>query len=361
METNKLLAAVVLAIAVATPILAYKTAPREVIGQRARPAVDLPIPGQGLASLAGAGEWINSPPLAPAGLRGKVVLVDFWTYSCINWRRQLPYVRSWAEKYRDYGLVVIGVHTPEFPFEEDAALVRAAVSELKVPYPVVMDNEHRIWGAFANNAWPALYFIDAAGRVRHVVLGEGEYAESERLLQQLLAEAGANAVPRDLVAGAGKGAEAPADLVNLKSPETYVGYERTVNFASLAGIVPDKSSTYAIARKLRLNEWGLSGAWLVEGQRAIATAAHAGIAFRFHARDLHLVMGRQGAPVRFRVFLDGHAPGADHGLDVDEMGYGIATKPAMYQLIRQEGPVTDRNFYIEFVDVDAEAYSFTFG
>jgi thiol-disulfide isomerase/thioredoxin len=302
-------------------------------------------------TFAGANAWLNSPPLGAAELRGKVVLVDFWTYTCINWLRQLPYVRAWADKYRDQGLVVIGVHTPEFEFEKNLENVRRATKELSVGYPVAIDNDYAVWRSFANNAWPAIYLTDAQGRVRYRHLGEGEYERSERMIQQLLAEAGAAGVARDLVSVVGRGVEAEADWANLRSPETYLGAQRGEN------------RVYAPSATLRLNQWMVSGNWTVKPQAIALGRPNGRIAYRFHARDLHLVMGpaMPGAAVRFRVLIDGKPPAAAHGVDIDEHGNGTLTEQRMYQLIRQPKPIGDRTFEIEFLDAGAEAFAFTFG
>ena len=316
-----------------------------------------------LPSFEGATAWLNSPPLTASALRGKVVLIDFWTYSCINWMRAHPYVRAWAEKYKDHGLVVIGVHTPEFAFEKDIDKVRGAARELKVDYPIVLDNDYAIWRAFNNNYWPALYFIDAQGRMRHHHFGEGAYEQSERMLQQLLAEAGNSGFSRQLVSIDPQGIEADADWRNLQSPEIYVGYARTQNFGSRGGVVRDKQHRYAAPAQLRLNHWALSGDWTVGKQPAVLNTSNGKIVHRFHARDVHLVMGpaTSSNPVRFRVLVDGKPPSADHGVDVDEHGNGTATEQRLYQLIRQRGPITDRQFEIEFFGSGVEVYSFTFG
>jgi cytochrome c biogenesis protein CcdA/thiol-disulfide isomerase/thioredoxin len=316
----------------------------------------------GFPSLAGAEEWFNSPPLTPEGLKGKVVLIDFWTYSCINCLREIPYIRAWAEKYKDHGLVVIGVHTPEFAFERKVGNVRAAVEELKIRYPVAVDNEYKIWRAFDNAYWPALYFIDAQGRIRHHHFGEGQYDESERVIQQLLAEAGDTTSSRTLVAVRATGAEAAPDDAEVKSPETYVGYNRADNFVSPGGIVDDESHDYAAA-PLALNQWSLQGDWTVSAENAALDKPNGRINYRFHARDLHLVLGPppDGKPIRFRVTIDGEAPGADHGTDVDAEGVGTVNSQRLYQLIRQNGPVSDRTFEIEFLDPGVQAYAFTFG
>jgi thiol-disulfide isomerase/thioredoxin len=314
-----------------------------------------------LSSLGSATEWLNSQPLTANSLRGRVVLIDVWTYTCINWLHTAPYVRAWAEKYKDLGLVVIGVHAPEFPFERNVDNVRRAVKERGLSYPVAIDNDFAIWRAFRNIAWPALFFIDAQGRVRHQHFGEGEYEQSERFIKKLLAEAGATGIGQELVSVEGIGFEAAADWSSLRSPETYVGYERTERFAGLA--VRDKNHVYAGTAKLGFNQWGLSGDWTVTRGAAALNKAGGRIAYRFRARDLHLVMGPAavGRPVRFRVFVDGQPPGPAHGVDVDDQGNGTATEQRLYQLIRQPKPITDRLFEIEFLDPGVEAFAFTFG
>ena len=316
-----------------------------------------------LASLERANEWLNSSPLTSSALRGKVVLIDFWTYTCINWLRTAPYVRAWAEKYKDQGLVVIGVHAPEFSFEKSITNVRWAVKEMRIDHAVAVDNEHAIWRAFKNNYWPALYFIDAQGRMRHHHFGEGSYEQSEMVIQTLLAEAGNHGLDRESVSVAGRGIEAAADWRSLRSAENYVGHDRTQNFASPAGAVLDKPRTYQLPPMLRLNEWGLSGDWTVKREAAVLNKPNGGIAYRFHARDLHLVMGpaAPGASVKFRVLIDGRPPGPAHGVDVDEQGNGTVTEQRLYQLIRQPKPVADRQFEIEFLDPGVEAFAFTFG
>jgi thiol-disulfide isomerase/thioredoxin len=321
-------------------------------------ATRLPLEGE-LASFDGATGWLNSPPLTPAGLRGKVVLVSFWTYTCINWLRQLPYLRAWAGKYAGHGLVVVGVHTPEFGFERDVDNIRRAVADMAIEYPVAIDSDYAVWTAFDNDYWPALYFADADGKIRHHQFGEGEYQRSEMIIQRLLAGAGSDGIARDLVSPDARGIEAPADWASLRTPETYTGYERAENFASPGGAVPNRPHVYAAPPALRLNHWALTGAWTVAGQGATADAADARIAFRFHARDLHLVMGpaAPGTSVRYRVLLDGDA----HGLDVDADGQGTLTEQRLHQLIRQSGPVTERTFEITFLDPGAQAFSFTFG
>jgi len=324
--------------------------------------VRLPVEGS-LPSLAGATQWLNSPPLTPAALRGKVVLVDFWTYTCINWLRTLPYLRAWAERYQQHGLVVLGVHTPEFDVEHDLDNVRRAVKELRVHYPVAVDNDYAIWGAFDNHYWPALYVVDAQGRIRHHRFGEGGYEESEMILQQLLAETSSGGIGQDLVSVNATGVEAAADWASLRSPENYLGYQRTENFASSDGAVLDTPHVYALPTRLRLNHWALSGDWTVKPQAIVLNQAEGRIVYRLHARDLHLVMGpaAPGTPVRFRVHLDGHPPGDAHGTDVDDQGNGTVNEPRLYQLIRQPGSVTERTFEITFLEPGAQAYAFTFG
>ncbi len=316
-----------------------------------------------LASLGSATEWLNSPPLTAAGLRGQVVLVDFWTYTCINWLRTLPYVRAWAEKYKDRGLVVIGVHAPEFVFEKNVDNVRQAVKDMRVNYPIAIDNDYAIWRAFKNQYWPALYFVDTRGHVRHHQFGEGEYEPSEMIIQRLLSEAGIGGIGDELVSVDARGAEAAADWGSLKSPENYVGYERTEDFASPGGVAADKRRTYTAPEQLRLNQWALSGDWTVEQEAAVLNKANGRITDCFHARDLHLVMGpaAQGASVPFRVRIDGQPPGAAHGSDVDDQGSGTVTEQRLYQLIRQSKPIADRLFEIEFLDSGVEAFAFTFG
>ncbi|MBU4238176.1 MAG: cytochrome c biogenesis protein DipZ [Alphaproteobacteria bacterium] len=322
---------------------------------------NLPVEGQ-LPAFTGATTWINSPPLTPQQLRGKVVVVDFWTYSCINCLRALPYVRAWAEKYKDQGLVVIGVHTPEFAFEKSEANVRDAVRRLGVDYPVAMDNDFAIWRAFKNQYWPAHYFIDAQGRIRHHHFGEGDYEGSERVIQQLLKEAGAADVAADVVRVQAQGAEAAADMNQLGSPETYVGYARAENFRSPGGLARDVAKAY-VASPLHLNDWSLVGRWRVTREHAELAASGGRLSFRFKARDLHLVMGpgSNGAMPRFRVLIDGQAPGADAGSDIDAQGVGRIDQQRLYQLIRQSGAVRERTFEIEFLDPGVQVFAFTFG
>ena len=325
-------------------------------------AAQLPVEGE-LPSFGGATGWLNSQPLTPAGLRGKVALINIWTYTCINWLRQLPYVRAWAEKYKDRGLVVIGVHSPEFAFEKNVDNVRRAVADLKVDYPVAIDSDHAIWRAFNNEYWPALYFVDARGRIRHHQFGEGEYEQSEKIIQQLLTEAGTGGVGHELVSVDARGLEAAADWGSLKSPEIYVGYGRTENFASPGGAALDTRRVYTAPPALRLNHWALSGDWTVGEQAIVLNKADGRIAYCFHARDLNLVMGpaARGASVRFRVVIDGKPPGAAHGIDVDDAGNGTVAEQRFYQLIRQPKPIADLRFEIEFLDSGVEAYVFTFG
>ena len=322
----------------------------------------LPVEGE-LPSFGGATEWLNSPPLTPGGLRGNVVLANFCTYTCINWIRQLPYVRAWAGKYSGHGLVVVGVHTPEFPFEQDTGNVRRSLADMRVGYPVAMDNDYAIWGAFGNHYWPALYFADAQGRIRHHYFGEGEYQQSEMVIQNLLAEAGAQGVDRDMVSPEARGVEAPADWASLRSSENYTGYDRTENFASPGGAVPGRPHRYTAPAVLRLNHWALSGDWTAAAGAVALDGINGTIAYCFQARDLNLVMGpaATGASVRFRALLDGQPPGAAHGIDTDEQGHGIVTEQRLHQLIRQPGPVTEHTFEITFLDPGLEAYSFTFG
>ena len=325
-------------------------------------AVPLPIEGE-LPSFSGATAWLNSPPLAAAGLRGKVVLIDFWTYTCINWLRTLPYVRAWTEKYRDHGVVVIGVHTPEFSFEHDLENVRRAAKDMRIEYPIAIDNDYAIWSAFNNHYWPALYIVDAQGRIRHHHFGEGEYEQSEMMIQHVLAEAGIGGIDDELVSVDARGAEAAADWGDLRSPENYLGDARTENFASPGGAVLDQPRVYAAPARFSLNHWALAGDWTVEREATVLNKANGRIVYRFHARDLHLVMGpaARGTSVRFRVLIDGLPPGEAHGIDVDDQGNGTVTEQRLYQLIRQPKPIADRQFEIEFLDAGVEAFAFTFG
>jgi thiol-disulfide isomerase/thioredoxin len=324
--------------------------------------IRLPVEGA-VPSLAGATGWLNSEPLTARSLRGRPLLVQFWTFTCINWIRTLPYVRGWSEKYRGDGLVVIGVHTPEFDVEGHIGNVRRAAAGMGIDYPIAVDSDYAIWRAFGNGYWPALYFADADGRIRHHRFGEGEYEYSEIVIQLLLAAAGAEDVSRELLSVDASGIEAPADWEDVRSPETYVGYERAENLASPGGAARDRRREYAVPPSLELNRWALGGDWIV-GRHAAALDGSAGrIAHRFRARDLHLVMApaRDGRAVRFRVVLDGQRPGAGHGLDTDEDGEGAVTEPRLYQLIRQPAPVAERTFEIEFLDPGVRAYVFTFG
>ncbi len=329
---------------------------------RLRTAGALSVEGH-LPGFDGASGWLNSPPLGAADLQGKIVLVDFWTYTCINWLRTLAYVRAWAEKYQDQGLVVVGVHTPEFPFERDVGNVREAVKAMAVGYPVALDSEYAIWEAFANRFWPAAYIADAEGRIRHHQFGEGGYAECEMVIQRLLGESGRDTVPHDLVSVAPDGLEAHADWASLKSPETYLGYEQARGFASRDSSVLDQTHTYVAPDRLNLNDWALEGDWTIERRTIVLDRAGGRILFRFHARDVHLVMGPrpQGASVMFRVLIDGESPGDAHGLDTDEQGRGTVALQRLYQLIRQPGTIIDRTFEITFLAPGVEAYVFTFG
>jgi thiol-disulfide isomerase/thioredoxin len=329
-------------------------------------AMAAPLPSAAESQLDALGRtdsWLNSAPLTAADLRGKVVLIDFWTYTCINWLRTAPYVRAWAEKYRSQGLVVIGVHTPEFAFEHDIENVRVAVRDLAITYPVAVDNGYDVWRAFDNNAWPALYFIDAQGSVRFRHLGEGAYEEAERTIQALLADSGRTPHTTDLVSVSGVGIEAEADWSNLKSPETYLGYERTARFASLSGPLHNARRNYELPERLGLNRWALSGNWTMRAQAVSLNHAGGRIAYRFHARDLHLVMGpsKKDTVVRFRVKIDGHEPGAAHGGDIDAQGNGTVDEQRVYQLIRQPSPIVEQLFEIEFLEGQVEAFAFTFG
>jgi cytochrome c biogenesis protein CcdA/thiol-disulfide isomerase/thioredoxin len=316
-----------------------------------------------MPSLDGAVSWLNSPPLTNTELRGKLVVIDFWTYSCINCLRSIPYVEAWAEKYKSDGLVVIGVHTPEFAFEKDPTNVAKAVEDLKITYPVALDSNYAIWKAFNNQYWPAHYFIDANGVIRYHHFGEGEYDESERVIQELLKEKNANLNVAGLVDVKAAGAEAAADLNDVQSPETYVGYARGQNFAGPQDIAADAAEKYSLPQRLNLNQWGLEGKWEVSDEHAALVSAPGSIVFRFHARDLHLVLGPgpDGKPVRFRVLLDGGAPLENHGMDIDENGNGVVRGYRLYQLIRQQGKVQDRTFEIQFLDPGVQAYAFTFG
>jgi cytochrome c biogenesis protein CcdA/thiol-disulfide isomerase/thioredoxin len=329
--------------------------------ERVASAATLPVEGTA-PSLSGAVEWLNSPPLTESGLRGKVVVVDFWTYSCINCLRSIPYVKAWYDKYKDHGLVVIGVHAPEFAFERNVDHVRNAVKKLGIDYPVAIDNNYAIWRAFNNEYWPAHYFIDARGRIRYHHFGEGSYDESERIIQQLLAEAGNRNVPAGIASVYASGAEAAADDRDVRSEETYLGYDRAEGFVSPGGEDKDAANGYTIGTPV-LNQWGLSGRWTVGKESATLDRSGGAIVYRFHARDLHLVLGPGAGkkPIRFRVTVDGVAPGADHGVDTDADGRGTVDSQRLYQLVRQSGAVRDRTFAIEFLDPGVQAFSFTFG
>ena len=315
-----------------------------------------------LAALGRASEWLNSPRLTANSLNGKVVLVDFGTYTCINWLRTLPYVRAWTHKYQE-ALTVIGVHTPEFPFEHNVNNVRRAVQQLRLEFPIVIDNDYSIWRAFDNKYWPALYLVDARGRVRHQQFGEGEYLSSERAIQRLLKDAGLSPVNDGVVAVDGSGFEAAADWVNLRSPETYIGYRRSENFASPDRVRRDEPRTYRSPSRLALNQWSLAGDWTIGRTATVLNKALGQILYRFHARDVHLVMGpsRPEIAVPFRVTIDGQPPGTAHGLDVDAGGSGTVREQRLYQLVRQPKPIVDRTLAIDFLAPGIEAFSFTFG
>jgi thiol-disulfide isomerase/thioredoxin len=325
-------------------------------------ASGLPIERE-FPDLEGATAWLHSEPLTPDGLRGKVVLVEFCTYSCINWLRTVPYVRAWAEKYEDDGLVVIGAHSPEFAFEHDVNSIERALQEMGVEYPIAVDNDFGVWRAFENNYWPALYFADAEGQIRHHHFGEEDYERSERVIQQLLGQAGSDDVDEDLVSVDTGGVYTPADWETLGSPETYVGYERARNFASPEGLASDQSRVYTDPPELRLNEWSLSGDWTVGRQPTLLNAAGGRIRFRFEARDLNLVMGSRDpeTSVGFRVRIDGEPPGTSHGLDTDEQGNATVSEPRLYQLVRHPDAVKEQLFEITFLNDGVEAYVFTFG
>jgi thiol-disulfide isomerase/thioredoxin len=317
---------------------------------------------QGLAGLVQATEWINSPPLSTATLAGKVVLTNFWTYTCINWLRTLPHIRAWSKKYSGR-LVVIGVHTPEFPFERVPQNVRRAVRERKIDYPVAIDNDRAIWRAFGNTYWPAIYLIDGHGRIRHQRFGEGEYQQSELTISRVLAEAGTGRAGEGLVSVEGAGVEAAADWDNLRSAETYLGHDRTEGFASPGGAVPDRRRAYLAPARLALNQWALSGEWTIFAEMVAPSAERARISYRFHARDLHMVMSPSGASsaVPFRVSIDGQPPGTARGVDVDVGGNGAVVEQRLYQLIRQSRPIVNRTFEIEFASAGVEIFAITFG
>jgi thiol-disulfide isomerase/thioredoxin len=319
---------------------------------------------QALPSLDGATAWINSPPLDAKSLRGKVVLVDFWTYSCINCLRTLPYVRAWSQKYASLGLLVIGAHTPEFDFEHSTDNVRRAVKDLGIGYPVAVDSRQILWNKFGARAWPTFYFVDAEGRIRYRQLGEGRYDQAERMIQQLLREAGRDGVPDDLVTPQGAGTQAAVGPQLPASDETYLGSARTEGFTAASGVLKaGPAAGFSPAERLGLNQWTLAGTWKVDSQHIELAQAGGRIAYRFRARDLHLVLGptREGRPVRFKVRIDGMAPGADHGSDIDADGIGRIDAQRLYQLVRQGASGRERLFEIEFLDKGARAYAFTFG
>ena len=324
---------------------------------------ELPVEGN-VPGFDGATGWLNSEPLTLDDLRGKVVLVDFWTYTCINWLRTLGYVRAWQEKYRDQGLVVVGVHTPEFPFEEEPDNVAKAVEDMNVGFPVALDPDYAVWQAFSNHYWPAVYIADGEGRIRHHQFGEGGYDECEMVVKQLLRESGRDDIDDNLVFPTLDGLEVQADWATLGSPETYLGYQQGRSFASPGGVTVDEGRTYAIPDSLPLNSWALEGDWAVEGRASVLHRAGGKIAFRFHARDVNLVLrSRDGKTMPFRVFFDGFPPGARaaHGEDIDDAGHGTLVEPRLYQLIRQPGPISDRTIEITFLGEGVEAYVFTFG
>ena len=325
-------------------------------------AADLPIEGN-IGSFEGATTWINSPPLTPAGLRGHVVVIQFWTYTCINWLRTEAYYRAWSQRYRANGLITIGVHTPEFRFEHDLENVRWAVQARKIDYPVAVDNEYEVWSAFANHYWPALYFVDAQGRIRHHRFGEGDYERSEMVIRQLLVDAGASGLSSGLSTIDPSGDEVQADWEDLGSPESYLGYEQAEGFEAPRGETVDTPRIYTAPPRMRLNHWGLSGHWTYRSDASALNEPNGRVVYQFHARDVNLVMGpaTKGAMVPFRVYLDGQIAGAAHGADVDADGYGTVVQQRMYQLIRQSKPIRDRRFEIEFLDAGAELFCFTFG
>jgi len=309
-----------------------------------------------MPSLGGATEWLNSEPLGPAELRGHVVLVDFWTLTCINWLRTEPYVRAWSQVYRIDGLIVIGVHTPEFSFEHEPARVRQATKERGIDYPVVIDNDYEVWSAFDNQYWPALYFVDAEGIIRDSHFGEGRYEQSEREIQRLLG------VERQLVAVEGRGVEADADWDHLRMRETYLGYGRTRHFVSRDGPVLNESRAYEFPQSLLFSQWALDGEWTIGRENVVLDRSGGGIACRFEARDAHLVLSPgTHDPIPFRVFLDGEAPGPSHGVDIDEDGNGLLRDGRLYQLVREHDEVRERTLEITFLETGAEAYAFTFG
>lgn len=346
-------------------LVAVLAHPRPVRAASAPQAQQVKLDEEGpMPSLSGATAWINSPRLTRKSLRGKVVLIDFWTYSCINCLRSLPYIEGWAQKYKSQGLVVIGVHSPEFAFERDLSNVRAAVERLKLTFPIAVDSNHKIWNAFNNEYWPADYFVDASGNIRFHHFGEGQYDESERVIQELLAEAHHQPLARGggFVGASGSGAEAAADAGQIGSPETYIGYARGERFDSPERLRIDRTATYSAPLRPSLNQWGLKGTWHVGAEYAMLEAANGEVIYRFHARDLHMVLGSgTGKPIRFRIWIDGTAPGADHGVDTNAAGFGTVSGYRLYQLVRQKGDVEDRTFTIEFLDPGVKVFTFTFG
>jgi thiol-disulfide isomerase/thioredoxin len=315
-----------------------------------------------MPSLDGANEWLHSAPITTADLEGKVVAVDFWTYTCINWLRTLPYLRAWDNAYSEHGLVVVGVHTPEFGVEHDVGRVRRAVEAMGIEYPIAIDNDYAVWNAFANQYWPALYVVDARGRIRHHVFGESGYERAELVVRKLLEDAGAHDLPHEPVPVEPRGIEIPADWHSLRSGETYIGVARSQGFASPEHVGFDEPRVYTIPERLRVNEWALAGSWTLGREQGVSKEAGGRIAYRFHARDLHLILAPPvGGDTRFRVTLDGRAPREAHGLDVDADGNGVVTEARLHQLIRQPGPIEDREFEIEFLDPGVAALCFTFG
>jgi len=325
-------------------------------------AADLPFEGN-IGSFEGATAWINSEPLQAKDLHGHVVVVQFWTYTCINWLRTQAYNRAWWQRYRDKGLMTIGVHTPEFKFEHDLDNVRWAVEARKIDYPVAVDSDYEVWQSFANHYWPALYFIDSQGRIRHHRFGEGDYERSEMVIRQLLAADGLEGLPPGLATIDPSGDEVQADWEDLGSPESYLGYEQQAGFDPGGSSAFDKAHAYTAPSRLGLNRWGLTGSWTVRSDASASNEPNGRVAYQFHARDVNLVMGpaKKGQTVRFRVYLDGQIAGPAHGADVDAKGNGTVVQQRMYQLIRQPKPIRDRRFEIEFLDAGAEAFCFTFG
>jgi thiol-disulfide isomerase/thioredoxin len=349
--------------AATTPVPPSQRGPiRSIVHRLAGERLAFPVEGR-LASFAGATGWLNSEPLTPEGLRGRVVLVDFWTYTCVNWLRTLPYVRAWAAKYADAGLTVVGVHTPEFDFEHDVDNVIAQARALRVPYPIAVDSDYGVWRAFANHYWPAVYIADAQGRIRYHHFGEGEYAMAEMVLQQLLLEAGAEDVDPDLVSVDPVGPEVAADYRTLRSPETYLGYDQATGMASPDGLRADEAHDYTPPSRLGLNQWAPSGAWSISRRAATSTAPKARLAYRFQARDVNLVMGpaSRGTAIPFRVRIDGRPATGAHGTDVDAEGNGTVADQRLYQLVRQPAPIAERVVEIEFLEPGAELFCFTFG